>query len=463
MNERYINNCARGVDKKDMICDALTHYKSIIVGAIVGMIVLTLVGCVVNVYQSKHPKKAETEEGEVEAPRGLGDVNALMKKIKDIQYLYYANDSMENYMDNSLLARSFMRYAHCRDISYKISIEENNKDDLIEVLQLYKAFLQSDEFYYKVSECVYGSVKPEYIYELIEFSWDENVGEECTSTIAKLTVVGPSDEYADHITECTKAYINECKAKILTKHNIESVIESSRTQYCEDFVQKMADMRSSVVERKDMISIAWSSFTPEQSQYREDYLNGTIKDISEYEPVYESEPITKVLTYREALSPIWTYAGFFVGIFAVIAFWCMLYAFSKVIHTDAELEYVYGARVYAIKGTDKKGFLGLINKIRYNSIHYFEESEVVQIINGVIKEKKLENVVMVSSASIKALESQDYEKISNVLYNPIMIQKLLVAKNVIIYEKLNSSKFNECVDVAKYLRANEINVIGVVR
>lgn len=456
MNERYINNCARGVDKKDMICDALTHYKSIIVGAVVGFVIMTFVGMIL--YNNSLNESANASANDYSTMQNDGYISY---RISDIKCNNRAVSAMQELLYNSVLSREDVRYVHSSELVYQIKTSGDKKGQVNALVNAYKSILNSDDFHQKAASSVNWDVRPEFVYELINVSCDDEITDESSSAVLKITTIGPSDEYAKGLSQCVKDYIANSKEMVnseISDYDMILVNESIHTNYTFEYANRDADIRGLMRTLTTGNGETIASFTPDQLGYVNDVIAG--KDI-------ESSDVSKTAKFslKKAIKVKWMLVGLVGGAFVVLGFWLILYVFAKTVHTDKELEYLYSSRVFAQRNQDDfRGIQGLINRIRYSDIHFFNMEEISEIVQSIISENGYENIAVISSGSnVAEIEGCNAVLVPGALVNPASFKKLSKVKNVIVMEQLNSSRFSECVDVAKYLTDNEINVIGVVR
>lgn len=496
MNEEYRRKLEeREIDLKDLICDVCLHWRSIIVGALVGLILIGAFGAYKSYKAAQVVVPVSEEAAKEEATTDINTLNMIAQQI-------IANDkffaAQQDYFDNSVLMRNDLTEIYTQNDQYLITVDKEHRVDLSNLVNSYTYAIQSDKLYETVAKEI-GDVDKSYVYELISVSnsiidatdmnsenivnvfnggntaeFSDNKGNDSFAAIMVVSILGPSDEFTEIISQCVKDALTETSNSLdreITPHDIKLVNTGAYSKMTYDYVTKKSDIRESMTKKQTAVDTLIKPLTEDEKKYVEDVADGKIEPktslVEKAKANVEEQEKQQVSTsIKDYISVKWLAIGIIAGAFVMAAWWAFLYIVSDKFHTAEEFEHLSGMKTYVRctnKSESKNPIDRLINQFRYKGVHFSNDEEIAEIISATIKKSSVRSVAIVGNsldeymkklaATLSGMISDvSIQSCTNISYNPKSIGIVNDAEAVIIIEDISKTRVADIVD--------ELNTIG---
>lgn len=442
------------ISLKDLFFHLLYRWRSILVAALVGAILLGGYQYM-NLTQTHRKGKLTKAEKQfyIELQEFRDNLENYRKGVTNYTNLIKEKNE---YLNNSVYMTLDPQNEWIASKRYYIKVDQTVLDALPQGLQedpadrvaaaytsLLKTNLDKDEM-----EALLGTGKKEYIDELVGISSDTG-----SNTIA-IWVIGPDEEtvvrqidyFADRLTTvCSEV------AQKLEPHTLTLMMEDARSRIDSDLSAKQSDYRQQIIDLQDA-------------------LKDNQEKLNEIED--KKEPTKPVGIKKKAV------IGFIIGAFLLAAIYAAKYVIEALLRSCRELTEHFGLPIYGEfrhsrarkpgKGLDK-----LIEKWEFMHARTDEAvvDEVVALLSERYQGKRILLTGTVSKEKLDDLSKKLQAKLSNAvelyvggdfLTNSAAITSAAQAQTVVLVEQKHVSRVKDIVREAELLNTSEANVAGYV-
>ena len=390
----------REINLKHLLYTLCKKWKQIIICALIGAIIFGAYG-----YYKEKTSISHINKGD------LSNKEEILAKQQD-------------YLNNSIL----MRYADLdirqRTLQIDIVLNSGNSNQIMKIFEIYSSAIQSKDFL-DILASELGEESSDYIYELVSVS---NINSDGNIYILH------EDKYGNHtlsfmvtLSGIDDAYTADM-AKILEKY-IEKQTSAINSSICQHNIH-IFNLRSATIGNK----------TTKRTQ------------IEKSNKALEKEIVTlkggKYTSYKK-----WILIGLFIGAFAIIGLYTLLYALSDKLHEADEIESLFGIKTWSTKEIQKEKLKEILKAtVLANKDNY----SIVLATGTAISDNSKNSIVLIN----QELKKDIFILQSDIISNPEAIKALSQADAVLLMETLEKSKMTDIYREIKYIKQSNVPIIG---
>lgn len=206
-------------------------------------------------------------------------------------------------------------------------------------------------------------------------------------------------------------------------------------------------------------------------------LSDNVKEIVNSDYEYNPAVVKNTISIKSILKYI--FIGGFAGSMMMIFVWAFIYVINDRLRYTDNFESFFGVNVIARLACNKsKGLVRWIESFRRRKIKEFDYDEVIEIIvaNVLIFARKMSIDRVYMTGDIEEKEKMIIDKISEklsekgvrlvvgkpILYYANAMEESAAIGNIILVEKVGSSRYEDIAQEIDYIRCQELNLLGVV-
>jgi len=488
--DRNYKNEESALRVKDLGCYLLEKRKNILIGTIIIGLLFSAFSIYKNYLSYKNQEDEQYLKKNVDVQRrqyveGVATQSVYYKKLIDSENAYI-NNSVYMSLDWKNTAHLTLQYEVELNEGYS-SVE--NKLQLL--LKTYESKIKNDSFYNTVSENT--NIEKNDIVDMISVSQNipggttisinENNGATQITTqaneennnqeyigILTVIIIGPDTQFCKSVENYVTSTIEQSQESIaneIGQHTIRLISDSIVTSADDAVRLKQTNMLSTVDANQKSLDALTTGLSSDETSYVNYIVNKNTNSLTSNVKIFRLKQISM---------------SFWDGLVLMILYWFMKYLYCKRLISIYTIEDVYAQNTYVLDTKDKLSLNksnSKIEKFRYNDIHIYSASELVDMITALILEKdepdKSHKVCLVSS-DLSVLDPKMLDNITkcfasngiilecgdHISFRPETIQKIGNSDYIITIERINKSVLTDIDAEMKYLFEKKVDVLGSI-
>lgn len=480
----------REIDLLDMVADMLSHWRSLLVAAMVGAVFLGG-GSYVKSYQASESNATQEIDKSIQniatEQEKLDWLEQEMPATQTAEVLAMLDDEKQYaqrkvYCQNSIYMQLNPLQIAQTELVYQIQMEDGDQNSWMGTV--YEALIDNVGLYDWVAEQT--GIKEESVQELISVdaqsgmtikagTQELSLGNDCI----KVVIMQQDQESCQKITDAVKKYIikkHEEMVEKYGKHEFSLISESTGTVINKSVMETQISNRNAVDSLRNLIASTKTGFTKEQKEYY-----NLLRQEDNSEDIEKEEDEKNNLTTAVG-SKKYIVLGAALFLFAYGLVLCGAYIFDTKLRVNDELHILYDIPQFGIvvKDSKKKCFLDKwIDNLRYYGKRKFTAEQSMELAFAAVKiavtKNGLDSICLmgcnleagankVCEDLQAALEKEGIKVIilNNVLYDAEAMERVDAVKGVILIEKAGSTLYNEITNELELLKRQDIPVLGEI-
>lgn len=488
-NNYYVEQ--REIDVKRMLVQAMTHWRFILIVAVIGAVFLGVRQYQADVSAAKNNIQAQIDAANtpvptIESVEAQLTEDAVQSVWNAVNYKLFA-DERTTYMKESVYMNLDAYNENVTELSYTVVSAQPAA-----VVLKYKEYLSGDALVTHLKEKLNLSMENKYLQELYKIS--------ACDDIANFTVkvcAGSAEEcadIADAIDEILQDYMKEMQASVDGETQLALRDRAEDVVIDNELINLQASYNSEIYSNTNMYNGYYGGFSDTQKQLfqmlMEARQNGDISIYSDTKEQTEAplsgdaSAIDTNIYVKPSVKMILT--GFFAGTIIAYAVCALGYTVSKTVHGADEIKYLFGTTVFGTVRMApyrrKKTAAAVdtaIDKLNYGRKKYLSTQQQMQMVysNILLTCKNSEiNKVYLTGSELEAIPQRCVEELreclneqqieltvgKSILYDAESLMQMAKVGNAVLMEVEEKSK---CEEIAKELNLciqNQVQVIGVI-
>ncbi|MGI6501340.1 MAG: hypothetical protein ACOX1S_10765 [Anaerostipes sp.] len=497
MEQRYTEEIE--IDLLDLIYHVALKWKMILVWMILGALALGGFSFLSSYKEAEQQKNSQVEvsAGDVLENEQKEEVLTLYNQVKGAQYLI---DNTQEYMSESVLMNLDVNNVESGEITYLIKTSDVTKLSAIE--SAYEKLLVRDNILSELTQKVNKDIKSyglkkkldqKYVKELISVSAGDreqndvdgtkvhvqNNMQNNTQSILSVYVYGENQNFCEAVADTLMNHMSSVEKEIKDKvgeYRLSYITSRYSKGYSEYVYTAQNNKVSSLADNQGKVNslVTAAGLDDNQKAYLKELLqesNSSAKQVKKQVVKTQIKP---------SVSKKYVLIGAVLGAFAICAYVFVFYLISGRLHTEDQVESIYGIKQLGVIIEEKKksvdSWIYRIFKGRQRKFAYDESFHMIEAgIKVVVEKKKYQKVLLTGSYMnekqekfidhmMKVLMDAGIEvmKTPCVLYDPQAMLDMATADAVVLVEELEKSLNLDIRKELEVFTRQGVDVIGTV-